>query len=142
MDTGTQVLTGTGSFWFPFALRADMLSHSLYTDPMRNRVRLTELKTILGAQGKTPLLLTFLSQEEPSWNLPNTESHKQSETGSFWSLTVHGAESQTQNTLTQLKGGASTPPLLLCETILESSGHKKLGTVWDRISLVPTCAWN
>lgn len=68
------------------------------------------------------------------WNLGH------SETGPFVSFPVHGAESQYQVVLTQLR--AEVRPLhLLQGTLLEPTGHRKRGAVLDRILVVSASAW-
>lgn len=56
----------SGADRFPSALELSLSNTILYQVLMRNRAKVTEMLTILRAQGRTPLLLTFLSQGDPS----------------------------------------------------------------------------
>lgn len=90
---------------------------------MGERAGFSEVLTFLRAQVKPLLLLTFLSQEEPSWSLQDTGTENQLVTGCFWFLFVLGANPVTQFSVPKYPWKRSGLPVVLTYRLTGGSNH-------------------
>lgn len=99
-----------GSFWFLPASTADPVPQLSVPRSPGKTSGLSEVQTLLRLQGRSQLLLIFLTQEEPNWSPQDTGTKEPSGTGFFRFPLAPRADPMTTALGAQILLGESLSP--------------------------------